>query len=90
MEESPLYVGLGESSKVCLIAQAIYELKSPRGWFAKFSGLLFTFGFTSCVVNPTMLTKKTKGNFVILAIYVDHVSLIGSDDTSIQGTKAYL
>ena len=37
-----------------------------------------------------MLTKKTKGGLVILAVYVDDIILTGSDDTSILATKTYL
>ena len=37
-----------------------------------------------------MLTKKTKGGLVILAVYVDDIILTKSDDTSILATKTYL
>ena len=76
---------------MCFLRQAIYGLKqSPRAWFAKFSGLLSAFGFTSCAVDPTMLTKKTKGGLFILVVYVDDIILNGSDDTGILATKTYL
>ena len=91
MEQPPGYVAQGESSKVCFLRKAIYGLKqSPRAWFAKFSGLLSAFGFTSCAADPTVLTKKTKGGLVILAVYVDDIILTGSDDTGILATKTYL
>ena len=76
---------------MCFLRRAIYGLKqSPRAWFAKFSGLLSAFGFTSCATDPTVLTKKTKGGVVILAVYVDDIILTGSDDTGILATKTYL
>ena len=79
------------SYKVCFLRRAIYELKqSPRAWFAKFSGLLSAFGFTSCAVNPTALTKKTKSGLIILAVYVDAIILTRSDDTGILATNTYL
>ena len=60
MEQPLSYVAKGESSKVCFLRRGIYGLKqSPRAWFAKLSGLLSTFGFTSCAANPTVLIKKT-------------------------------
>ena len=91
MKKPPGYVAQGESSKVCFLRRAIYRLKqSPRAWLAKFSGLLSTFGFTSCAANPTVLTKKTKGGLVILAVYVDDIILTRSDDTGILATKTYL
>ena len=91
MEQPPGYVAQGESSKVCFLRKAIYGLKqSPHAWFAKFSGLLSTFGFTSYAANPTVLTKKTKGGLVILAVYIDDIILTGSDDICILATKTYL
>ena len=78
--EQPLgYVAQGESSKVCLSQRAIYRLKqSPCTWFAKFSSLLTTFGFTSCVIDPIMLNKTTKGSLVILVVYIDDIILTRS------------
>ena len=91
MEQPHGYVAQGESSKVCFLRRAIYGLKqSPCTWFAKFSGLLSAFGFTSCAVDPTVLTKKTKGGLVILVLYVDDIILTGSDDTGILAVKTYL
>ena len=90
--EQPLgYVAQGESSKACFLRRAIYGLKqSPRAWFAKFSGLLSAFGFTSCTVDPIVLTKKTEGGLVILAVFVDDIILTGSDGIGILATKTYL
>ena len=71
--------------------EIFYGLKeSPQAWFAKFSGLLSTFGFTFCTADPIVLIKKTQGSLVILAYYVDDILLYGSDDTSTHATKTYL
>ena len=37
-----------------------------------------------------MLSKKTKGSLVILAVYVDDIILTRSDDTGILAMKTYL
>ena len=88
MEQPFGSVAQGESSKVCFLQRVIYELKqSSHAWFAKFSGILFAFGFTSCVADPIVLTK---GGLVILAVYTDDIILTGSDDTDILATKTYL
>ena len=72
---------------MCFMRRAIYKLKqSSRAWFAKFSGVLSTFGFTSCVTGPIVLTEKTKGGLVILAVYIDDIILPRSDDTGILAT----
>ena len=90
--EQPLgYVAQGESSMVCLLNKAIYGLKqSPRAWFHKFSQLLFSYGFVSTVSDPTVMCKRTPKRCVVLAVYVDDIILIGSDEAEIAATKAYL
>ena len=76
---------------MCFLRRAIYGLKqSLRAWFAKLSGLLSSYGFTSCIVDHTVLINKTQGDIVILVVYVDDVLLTGSDDTNIYATKTYL
>ena len=65
------------------------HVESTR-WFAKLSGLLFTFGFTSCVTNLTVLIKKTQDGPLILAVYVDDIIFSGTDDIGIHATKTYL
>ena len=76
---------------MCFLRRAIYGLKQgPCDWFAKLSGLLSAFGFTSYIFDPTMLIKKTQGGLVILAVYVDDILLTGSDNSGIYNTKTYL
>ncbi|CAA6673289.1 unnamed protein product [Spirodela intermedia] len=58
--------------------------------FTKFSGLLTTFGFASCIVDLAVLTKKTKGGLIILVVYVDDIFVIKSDEADISITKVYL
>ena len=64
--------------------------KSPHTWLTNFNGLLFAFGFTLCIIDPTMFSKKTKGGLVILVVYIDDMLVIWSDNTSIHATKTYL
>ena len=91
IEQPPRYLAQGKSSKVCFLRRVIYGLKqSLHAWFAKLSGLLSMFGFTSCATDPIVLIKKTQGGLVILAVYVDDVLLTRSDDTRIYPTKTYL
>ena len=56
----------------------------------KLSGLLSTFGFTSCTTNPNVLTNKIKGGLVILVVYVNDILLTCSEGTGIHATKPYL
>ena len=91
MEQHPAYVAQGETSQVCLLRRAIYGLKqSPPAWFVKFSGLLTAYSFNPCKSDPTIMRKTTYTGYVVLAIYVDDILLIGNDEAAISATKAYL
>ena len=84
---------------VCFLKGVIQDVFLERGYLwaqeqsmclvYKFNGLLSTFGFT-CLVDPTVLSKKTKGSVVILTIYIDDILLARSDDTGIHAIKTYL
>ncbi|CAA6664024.1 unnamed protein product [Spirodela intermedia] len=63
---------------------------SLRVWFNKFSDLLITFDFTSYTADPTILTKKTKDDFIILIVYVNNILVIESDEVNIFVVKTYL
>ena len=90
--QKPLgYVSQGETSQVCLLCQAIYELKqSPHAWFVKLSGLLTPHGFNPCKSDPIVMRKTTLVGYVVLTIYVDNILLTSSNEASIFATKAYL
>ena len=91
MEQPPGYVAQGETSQVCLLRRAIYGLKqSPRAWFVKFTGLHTVCGFNPCKFEPTVMRKTKSASYVVLAIYVDDILLIGNDEAAISATKAYL
>lgn len=51
---------------------------------------MITFGFTSCIMDPTMLKKKIEGGLGILVVYVGDIFVIMSDEVGIFATKAYL
>ena len=91
MEKPPGYVSQGETSQVCLLCRAIYELKQcPHAWFVKLSGLLMPHGFNPCKSDPTVMRKTTFVGYVVLEIYVDNILLTSSNEASIFATKAYL
>ena len=58
-------------------------------FIAKFTSLLFAFGFQSCIGNPIGLTKKSKYGLVILQTYDDDTFLIERDDIVILITCTY-
>ena len=91
MEQPPGYIAQGESSQVCLLKKAIYDLKqSPRAWFHKLSKLVFAYGFISTISHPTVMRKCTPQGCVVLAVYVDDILLTGSDAAEVVATMVYL
>ena len=47
-------------------------------------------GINSCKIDPTMMHKKTSASCGVLAIYVDDILLIGSDEAGISTINASL
>ncbi|CAA7404492.1 unnamed protein product [Spirodela intermedia] len=76
MEQPSRYVAQEKSSKMCLLR--------------KFNGLLTIFGFSSCDPDLIALTKKIKGDLVILTVYVDDILVTENDEAGIHSTKAYM
>ena len=75
---------------MCLFTKAIYGLKqSPRTWLEKFNNIVTASGFQRCVVDHSVLYRRTSSGCVILVVYVDDILLIGSDTVGIQETKEY-
>ena len=78
-------------TKVCRLKKDIYGLKqSPRAWFEKFSLTISGIVFHRCHSDYSVFVRRTKSNFVVLAIYIDDILLIGSDSSRILETKMYL
>lgn len=91
MEQPPGYVAEGEAHMVCKLHKSIYGLKqSPRARFEKFSSIVLSFEFVSCISNYSVFVKKSIRGCIILAAYVDDIVISGSDVNRIQETKAWL
>ena len=48
------------------------------------------YGFNPCKFDPTVMCKTTLVGYVVLAIYVNVILVIGSDEADISSIKAYL
>ena len=55
----------------------------PHAWFARFTFLLAIFDLLSCITHPTIITKKIDGGITILAVYIDDIIVIKSDEVDI-------
>lgn len=82
IEQPPEYVLPMESTEVCRLRKAIYELKqSPLAWFTKFSALIHQWGFWECDFEPTVFRRSSASGCVLLAVYVDDM-IITRDDVA--------
>lgn len=91
MQQPPGYVAEGEARMVCKLHKSIYGLKqSPRALFEKFSSIVLSFEFVSCISNYSVFVKKSIRGCIILAVYVDDIVISASDVNRIQETKAWL
>jgi hypothetical protein len=64
--------GFKNCDKVCLLNKSLYGLKqASRMWNIKIHDFLAQNNFTQSKCEPCIYTKKTKTEFIIIALYVD-------------------
>ena len=72
------------------LQKSLYGLKqSGRMWYNRLSEYLIKKGYINDVICPCIFIKKTTLGFVILAIYVDDINLIGTPE-EVQNAIKYL
>jgi hypothetical protein len=70
-------------SHVYRLKKALYGLKqAPRAWYEKLSKFLMSTGFSKGVVDPTLFTRKTGKNILLVQIYVDDIIFASTDPKS--------
>ena len=91
IEQPSGYVAQGESHKVCRLKKVIYGLKqSPRAWFDKFSQVASLYGLKRTSSDHLIFVRYDKKGTIVLAVYVDHIVITGSDSEGIQLLKSHL
>jgi len=82
---------LVKKGNVLRLKKAIYGLKqSPRAWYNKLSTTLNGRGFKKSELDHTLFTLMTPSGMVALLVYVDDISITGSDKEGIKATKEFL
>lgn len=72
------------------LQRSLYGLKqSGRMWYNRLSEYLINEGYINDVICPCVFIKKTGSGFVILAVYVDDINLIGTPE-EVQKEIEYL
>ena len=59
-------------------------------WFTNFIELILKERFSACEADPTVFWGITFVGYVILAVYVDDMSITGNDLSRINHVKAFL
>ena len=76
MDQPVGFVANGEEHKVCKLWRSIYDLKqSSRQWYFKFHQTIISNGFTMIEEYHYVYVKWSKGNFLVLTLYVDDILL---------------
>lgn len=61
--------------------KSLYGLKQAhRAWYAKLSEKLINGGYKLCKFDNSIFILKTKRSFCIIAIYIDDIIIMRSDD----------
>ena len=72
------------------LQKSLYGLKqSGRMWYNRLSEYLIKQGYINDAICPCIFIKKTTLGFVILAVYVDDINLIGTPE-EVQKAIEYL
>ncbi|KAJ9542758.1 hypothetical protein OSB04_029264 [Centaurea solstitialis] len=70
---------VGEQGKVYKLEKALYGLRqAPRAWNIKLDGILREMGFQRCLHESTVYTKVSRGEYIIVAVYVDDLFVTGT------------
>ena len=78
MDQPIGFVAKGQERKVCKLKRSIYGLKqSSRQWYLRFHRAILSNGFTMIEEDHCVYTKRSKGSFIILSLYVDDIFLAG-------------
>ncbi|KAK4394572.1 Secreted RxLR effector protein [Sesamum angolense] len=63
------------------LKRSLYKLKqSERMWYNRLSEYLIKKGFCHNQISPCLFIKRTESGFVIIAVYVDDLNIIGSPE----------
>ena len=91
MDQPTGFVKEGNEHKVCKLLKSIYGLKqSSRQWYFRFQEVVLSNGFTMIDEDNCVYTKRSKGKFVIMSLYVDDILIAGNDKSFVMEIKAWL
>ena len=88
MKQVPGHEDQDHPEKVCQLKKALYGLKQePRQWYFKLKQALEDLGFTQNQTEPCLFMKKDASGILFIVVYVDDLTITGSNLLSIQDFK---
>ncbi|XP_021979131.1 uncharacterized mitochondrial protein AtMg00810-like [Helianthus annuus] len=85
MEQPPCFIDSDFPHHVCRLKRALYGLKqAPRAWFQRLSTFLISLDFVCSKSDPSLFVYNKDNNLIYLLVYVDHVIVIGNNETLIN------
>ena len=89
LEQPPGYMKIGEEKKVLKLKKALYTLKqAPRAWNTRIDTYFKENGYKQCPHEHSLYTKKSGGNVILVALYVDDLIFSGNNDEMIEEFKS--
>lgn len=88
MQQPPHYIDPKFPHHVCKLNKAIYGIKqSPRQWYLKLHIFLISHGYTRLQSDLTIYTRHTSTIFLVLAVYVDDLSIMCNSEDALIVAK---
>lgn len=82
------FIQKGREHLVYRLVKALYGLRqAPRAWYAKLSKCLEELGFERCPYEHAVYTKRSDGQVLIIAVYVDDLLITGTSVAAINNFK---
>ena len=80
---------IGEKKKVLKLKKALYGLKQAlRAWNTRIDTYFKENGYKHCPHENSLYTKKSGGNVILVALYVDNLIFSGNNDEMIEEFKS--
>lgn len=78
----------GQELKVYKLLKALDGLRqAPRAWYEKLNKCLVSLGFQKCPYEHAVYTRKSKGDTIIVGVYVDDLLITGTGVNFIEDFK---
>lgn len=88
VEQPPGYMKPGKENKVLKLKKALYGLKqAPRAWNTRIDTYFKKKKFMQCPYEHALYVKKEEGNLLLVALYVDDLIFMGSNDKMVEDFK---